>query len=397
MYNVGFGDCFLVEFPKPDGGVSRVLIDCGSTAAAPGRKMSQVVDQILSDVTDHEARKPRIDVVVCTHRHADHVSGFANEKWADLQVKEVWMPWTENPKDPAARKIRETQSALAVALDTTLRAVDAGGDQAPTRWQSMAANALTNHGAMDMLHEGFKSRPRPLFLSSDGSPTPVETGELEGVSVFVLGPSKSEDVIRDMDPPKGKTYLRQLGEPDGRDGGFDPFGPSWAISPSAYVWTSTLLREGDQDKLEDATHAWEAAVAVALDSAVNGTSLVLAFQIQDVVLLFPGDAQWGTWNALLGNERTRKLLQKTRFWKVGHHGSHNATPRDFLSEASFADCCAMMSTNTTKFPSIPRQPLLDAIAAKSIPLARSDEQDSGGVKFFSWMNATQVEARIPLR
>jgi hypothetical protein len=34
MYNVGFGDAFLLIFPDEDGG-RRVLIDCGSHSASP--------------------------------------------------------------------------------------------------------------------------------------------------------------------------------------------------------------------------------------------------------------------------------------------------------------------------------------------------------------------------
>jgi hypothetical protein len=77
-----------------------------------------------------------------------------------------------------------------------------------------------------------------------------------------------------------------------------------------------------------------AELALALDSATNNTSLVLAIELVDSekVLLFPADAQVGNW---LSWETLRfegekpvigpDLLARTAFYKVGHHGSHNAT------------------------------------------------------------------------
>ena len=74
MYNVGFGDAFLVAIPAADG-VRRILFDCGSIAAPEGRAISDVVERIVRDVSGPDG-VPRIDVVVATHRHRDHVSGF---------------------------------------------------------------------------------------------------------------------------------------------------------------------------------------------------------------------------------------------------------------------------------------------------------------------------------
>ena len=77
MYQVGFGDCFLVSFTYAraldDGRKERhLLIDFGSTRAPP----SGGVD--LTDVATHLAADcvGQIDVLVCTHRHKDHLSGF---------------------------------------------------------------------------------------------------------------------------------------------------------------------------------------------------------------------------------------------------------------------------------------------------------------------------------
>ena len=79
-----------------------------------------------------------------------------------------------------------------------------------------------------------------------------------------------------------------------------------------------------------------AEFALQLDSATNNTSLVLAIELIDSgkVLLFAADAQvgnWLSWQSLSWkiSETTTvtgpDLLKRAVFYKVGHHGSHNAT------------------------------------------------------------------------
>ena len=51
MYNVGFGDCFLLSFPAPDR-PRKVLIDCGVHAAGPPKPVpfAEVVKAVVADV-----------------------------------------------------------------------------------------------------------------------------------------------------------------------------------------------------------------------------------------------------------------------------------------------------------------------------------------------------------
>jgi beta-lactamase superfamily II metal-dependent hydrolase len=55
-------------------------------------------------------------VVVATHRHEDHVSGFRAPAWDDVWVGEVWMPWTEDPKNEEAAEIAIDRTRLALRL-----------------------------------------------------------------------------------------------------------------------------------------------------------------------------------------------------------------------------------------------------------------------------------------
>jgi hypothetical protein len=84
-------------------------------------------------------------------------------------------------------------------------------------------------------------------------------------------------------------------------------------------------------------------LALKMDSYTNNTCLVLAFELpkSKQVLLFPADAQAGNWlswheqkyHTKDGRELSASdLLAKTSLYKVGHHGSHNATLAGTLTD-----------------------------------------------------------------
>ena len=74
------------------------------------------------------------------------------------------------------------------------------------------------------------------------------------------------------------------------------------------------------------------AIVRSLDYALNNTSLILLFEIGGTRLLFPGDAQIENWSYALfdapNHEEIQARLAGANFYKVGHHGSLNATPED---------------------------------------------------------------------
>ena len=75
---------------------------------------------IVEDARDDDGVS-RIDVVVGTHRHQDHVSGFENDVWEQVEVREVWMPWTEDDEDVEGRRILDKQSKKAMQLQLAAR------------------------------------------------------------------------------------------------------------------------------------------------------------------------------------------------------------------------------------------------------------------------------------
>jgi beta-lactamase superfamily II metal-dependent hydrolase len=359
--------------------------------------MDQVVERIVDDVRDDDG-VPRIDVVIATHRHADHIVGFESERWGEVEVGEVWMPWTEHPTDPQARKIRDRQSKKAKSIRAALAAM-----KASAALLEIVDNSLTNAKAMETLHGGFKRKTKVRYLPpKPRAERSFVTDALPGVTVHAMGPSRDPEVIRDMDPPKGGAFELRMAAASGartNGNGAGLFAQRFELTGDARQAQLDAFKLGERElrALEKAADEDPLAVAVQLDKAVNGTSLLLMFEVGRAHLLFPGDAQWGTWQNALGDPEFRELLERTNFLKVGHHGSHNATPRAFVEEVLAKNrFTAMVCTRETKkFRKIPLPSLLDAIAERSgNRIARSDSR--GTVKGFKRKDDVYVETTVAI-
>src|SRR5262249_52236019 len=103
MYNVGFGDCFLLSFQYAKG-LRHMLVDFGSTSAPKHRERKQDYMQRVAD--DIKAVcNGKLHVLVASHRHRDHISGFSTDvatgkTIAALQPDHIIQPWTEDPRAP---------------------------------------------------------------------------------------------------------------------------------------------------------------------------------------------------------------------------------------------------------------------------------------------------------
>jgi beta-lactamase superfamily II metal-dependent hydrolase len=355
MYNVGFGDCFLVTFHYA-AQERHMLIDYGSTAA-PKSASGKYMVSIANDIKD--ACKGKLDAVVATHRHRDHISGFATDGdamgsiIATLKPDHVIQPWTEDPAaKPAALTATTTTYQGGKPTEAKLRSqflgslrdmhriagsvaelAKSGQIQGSRATQKQLAflgeNNLQNSSAVKNL----------MSMGNKGTAHYVNAGMtlndvLPGVRITVLGPPtlKQSDSIR-KERAKDPDEFWQ----------FRSFWSSQSLAIGARL-TRGYRAAGSKTKrhpkdlyapnvrwfVEQSRriHAEQTLELVRdLDSVMNNTSIILLFEFGDRKLLFPGDAQIENWSYALNNKKWQELLKDVNLYKVGHHGSLNATPR----------------------------------------------------------------------
>lgn len=122
MYCHGFGDCFLLIFHESKQPVYYMLIDCGMLTGD-----TSLLRKTITDI--NKSCGGRLDLVVQTHQHKDHISGF-NQKdtegkllWDSIEVDRVWLAWTENTSengDELAKILKEKQNKKKEALARSL-------------------------------------------------------------------------------------------------------------------------------------------------------------------------------------------------------------------------------------------------------------------------------------
>ena len=339
----GIGDCFLLTFG--DAPPVHVLIDCGVLLATSGKPQRlRAVAEDIERVTDGH-----LDVLIATHEHYDHLSGFefAHGVFERLKIDRVWLAWTEDPDDALAVEIRERHGQAFAALSAAGLAL---GDDAPNlrgvlEFFGPLAASDRPRGTTAQLDFVHGLVPRPRYLR------PGEVCAVAGgaVKAYVLGPPRDLSLLTRSNPSTAASEV--YGVALGLEGAFFAGVGLGAEPPRAYPFASrhgialadaasqpafagyfadgAAWRRIDRDWLMCAE-----MLALRLDEDTNNTSLALAFELPGGdVLLFPADAQvgnWLSWHTVSFADGTAPgdLLARTVLYKVGHHGSHNATLRD---------------------------------------------------------------------
>jgi len=368
QYDVGFGDCMLVTFPGP----RHVLVDCGSLRPA---SLSRIVRDIVDVTGGH------IHVVVASHRHRDHVSGFsvASAIWNRTEIDEVWLPWTENDQDDVAVELRMRQDALAAELARLCRESFA---------RRVARNCVSDDIAMDVLLHGFAGHPRRLFLSAkDGT---MGSEALPGVHIQVVGPRHDAEFVRRMDVEC--TVAALCAETPSVKSG--PFPAQWRVDrPLARRLFKQELAE--RPLLEREVSDQFTDICYRLDKTINNTSLFLRMRYGRANLLFPGDASGEAWDPFLEGRFLRDELARVDMYKVSHHGSHNGTPGrviDAMARDTGEPLLSMLSSTSGELESLPSRALLKDLGRHGAVIATSKGRRRGGARRGPFWNEIDVPA-----
>jgi hypothetical protein len=350
-YQVGFGDCFLLSFLYPKNARRDVLIDFGTTHLPKlGSKTVKEADHMLR-VANHIAGvcNRTLTAVVATHRHADHISGFSTEGpnggsgqvIADCKPKVVIQPWTEDPeaardaRKATADSVRSPKSFIAGlgAMHDVAAAVNALAGSRSPNLPAAAARQLAFLGMDNIKNESavknliaMGKRPGATAVFAHHGSNAGLGRLLPGVKVHVLGPPDltQTEGIRKMKSSDPDEFWQLMAAPETlREVGV---ARKTARVPAEARWFRERLAAMTREQLLQ--------IVRTLDAQMNNTSLILLFEVGKKKLLFPGDAQLENWSWALEDApnaaQTLALLSDVDVYKVGHHGSRNATPRRML-------------------------------------------------------------------
>lgn len=389
MYRVGeLGDCFLLCFSQQNQR-THVLIDCGSYW---NKKSSVDRMKIIAEDIAKQVKGYQLDVVVGTHQHNDHLSGYVHAEavFKKIKPRQVWLSWLDDPDNKTARKIGKDFNNYLTRLRLIQKELKSSFYAGTEKIQQNIQHLLGFYGITGA--ERFNARtekfPADLPARATGilktlgknKPKYLSPGEVfnlpglgkETVKVYVLGPPREEEFLYKKEPGKGETFdhklslhaaqaekmltalkkatgsagVRKAEEPFPFD---EPYRESANFKPveDAYYDKKNEWRQIELDWLNQAEE-----LALWLDGFTNNSSLVLAFELVETgkVLLFAADAQAGNWRSWKEIKWKKKpagfswlnLMNNTVLYKAGHHGSHNSTLVEGLENMTHEELVVMI-------------------------------------------------------
>tara|TARA_R110002111_G_scaffold240269_1_gene301959 strand:+ start:22893 stop:24743 length:1851 start_codon:yes stop_codon:yes gene_type:complete len=453
MYRQGLGDCFLLSInQKKEQNAFHILIDCGvhSWQKNGGDRLRQVMQNI------REVTGGILDIVVGTHEHVDHLSGFVLKDSPFLkdydnggfEINKFCAAWTEEIGNDQADVLRSKHGTARHIIDKAmkkyeslkrtevnlaeyvpyqqLKAVhdfhsvpkqdipknlqDIIGDLKSRTENKQIAEDIERDEKICQGIRGFagqagvkKERTEPTMCElainllrlrakqtcycTPGEVIPIM--DQPQLRAYVLGPPTDVTLLKKDLPTKvrGETdehghsschetyltpsanlsgfayspalgidgglpdYIRkpfdQVGWEINARGNLNPNSPKmdkeWKVAKS-FLKQNYQVQGQDWRKIDSDWLMSANTLGLHLDSDTNNTSLVLALETgnpgEGDVFLFVGDAQVGNWISWQNLKfevdgktiDTHDLLKRTRLYKVGHHGSHNATVKRYYNK-----------------------------------------------------------------
>lgn len=386
MYNPGFGDCLLLAFRAEDGSPRYLLIDCGSHHRYPDRttRLQKIAKNIAASTNSHL----HVVAATHEHTdHLDGFR-LASDTFKTIQIDDLWLAWTEDPDDPIAKELRQRYDKQIRALFGAVSQLHAAGQPNADNLgalldfeynQGVRMGASGDEGGDEAPIAFLRSQSaRKLLRSQDylrpGQP-PLSLPGVKGVKIYVFGPPVTPAMLRILEK-KSELYpeMAAASETDAFTAAVVAADSSTLLSPDdkdAYENSRPFdemyridLKDASQHaeygpfftehygsaQVENADLSWRRIdsdwlgagenLALSINSYTNNTSLVLAVELTGSqprkVLLFAADAQSGNWlswqdlnwpgegpggEAVSAND----LLGRVVLYKVGHHGSRNAT------------------------------------------------------------------------
>jgi beta-lactamase superfamily II metal-dependent hydrolase len=380
LFDVGLGDCIYCRIPQghESGRDFHMLIDCGTLSST---SLLRDAIEALKPLLPEDAGKRHIDLLVVTHEHKDHMTGFGLDIWDELSFGAIWMSAAMDLNHPESTRTKKLHGFAASAMTRALQLNIALGLELTELARVMAAND-------DAMNNLRKTLPQangvaPKYVHADSPANDLEL-PLRDARLSVLAPEYDIDYY----------YLGDEGDPDLRHSlrFIDSALPNAtaAVPDESAIPMPGNLDPADFRNLRSRMLSTALAFAQLDGKVCNNTSIVLLLEWKNKRVLFVGDAEWDnafkpgskgncSWNVMWNRHRD-KLAGALAFLKIGHHGSENATPwaqteaagggepaailDAILPVTSKDDAQAVVSTRRATYKTIPRTALLAEIGTR---------------------------------
>ena len=381
-YPLGTGDFLLLKFEKADNSEPfKILIDAGSWSGKYDH-VRKYVKEFLKEVNNE------VDILIATHEHKDHVYAFQAAKemfTTEFKAKEIWLGWTENDSLQKVKRWKKDYGQKKMALARAVRQLEKR--QESSDFEDQFSGLKFGHQMIERRRDQLKVIQGFAAINLGVSETDSlksYAGDMEGMRIvkkdidreeiryftpgkvvenhpgapglkfYILGPPKTIwDVRKENSNEEGESYEHShnddrhlafetaINDLNRRSTNNSPFKEEFADRSRKTKDENNIKRlyqEESWRKIDDEWLYATGSMALRMNSLTNNLSLALAIEIEESgrVLLFPGDAEYGSWKSWhkidweSHQNRDRKhltedLLNRTCFYKVSHHMSHNGT------------------------------------------------------------------------
>lgn len=376
MYKLGTGDCFVLKFYSDESTICfKMMIDAGGAYLSKAWS-DKVFKTLLKDIENE------LDLLIVTHEHSDHVLGF--EKSKDLlenilKVKEIWLAWTEDDNDSKVnewkKKYGEKKKLMHDLYNIMNRKMEDLTVSTKSNDSFYSKFMLNNFNRQKAVIDDFLK----LSLRTDNNFNieKIYKGGLEGMDIvkkrfgdldtiirfkkqgeivtdferktglkfFILGPPPLYEDIKLETGGEGESYDHSQNNKDFNEAFLNAIESHKDDIPfdEEFIQKGNSRMHKKYNSLEwrKIDHDWifsSATFALRMNSLTNNLSLAMAIEVSHTgeVLLFPGDAEYGSWASWHkinwgfesnGKHLTEDLLNRTILYKVAHHMSHNGTAK----------------------------------------------------------------------
>ncbi|MBO0321827.1 hypothetical protein J0X14_05925 [Muricauda sp. CAU 1633] len=394
MYRMGTGDCFVLKFFSGNKISFKMMIDAGVW-----QKGKDYIEPFVKDLKKYVNNQVDVLVVTHEHMDHVLAFQRCRDLFINgFEVKQVWMGWTEEDGDPKVEKWKKTygekKKALAMAsifLDQAIASPDFAQQFSGHKYENQMLNIRSSQasvigdfaelntgmernlgvageykGAMEGMRivkeemevDGFRYfKPGQVVKNHPGA---------KGLKFYVLGPPELHDTVEQEAGGPGESFEHSHNMEDHRafseaidmknqsempsskmpfDEKFIDYGTTESRNQKSEDGFEKVMKDikekYDTEQWRKIDYDWlfsSGNLGLRMNSLTNNLSLALAIEFEDTgeVLLFPGDAEFGSWSSWhkidWGNEQdpnkkhlTEDLLNRTIFYKVAHHMSHNGT------------------------------------------------------------------------